>query len=129
MAITFHPKAGMILMCDFKGLVAPEIIKTRPVVIISPNNIVRSGLCTVVPLSTTAPDPVQAYHYQIPHDPLRNGAETWAKCDLVMSVSCARLDRIKLGRGQYITGAVNMDHVRELRRRAALSFGFAIAEE
>lgn len=113
----------MILMCDFKGLVAPEIIKTRPVVIISPNSLTRPGLCTVVPLSTTAPDPVQSYHYKLPHDPLRNGADTWAKCDLVMSVSCARLDRIKISRGEYITGSISMEHVREIRRKAAWSFG------
>lgn len=129
MAITFHPKAGMILMCDFRGLVAPEIIKTRPVVIISPSNMIRPGLCTIVPLSTTAPEPIQSYHYKIPHDPLRNGSETWAKCDLVMSVSCSRLDRIKVSRGQYITGGLSMDHVRGIRRCAALSFGLDINDQ
>lgn len=129
MAITFHPKAGMILMCDFKGLIAPEIVKTRPVVIISPNSLARAGLCTIVPLSTTAPDPVRSYHYKLPHDPLRNGAENWAKCDLVMSVACSRLDRIKIARGQFITGAISMEHVREIRRLSAHSFGLDIQSE
>jgi len=63
--IQFFPKAGMVLMCDFDGYQVPEIVKTRPVVVVSPNHLIRPGLVSVVPLSLTPPDPVQPYHYQL----------------------------------------------------------------
>jgi mRNA interferase MazF len=46
---------GQILICDFSsGFVEPEMVKVRPVVVISPKprKSIHS-LCTVVPLSTT----------------------------------------------------------------------------
>lgn len=114
----------MVLMCDFAGYRVPEIVKVRPVVVISPNHLPRPGLATIVPLSTTAPDPVQSYHYKLigspfPHDP----AEVWAKCDLVASVCFDRLDRVKVARGTYQIFHVSMEQVRQMRRCAALSLG------
>ena len=129
MAITFFPKAGMVLMCDFNGCVEPEINKVRPVVIVSPNNLNRPGMCTIVPLSTTAPDPVRNYHYKLRTNPLGTENDAWAKCDLVMSVSFLRLDRIKLGRGKYVTANISMDQVREIRQCAALSFGLTLESD
>ena len=38
MAITFHPKPGQILMCDFTyGFREPEMIKNRPVIVLTPS--------------------------------------------------------------------------------------------
>jgi len=130
MALTIHPKAGMIVVCDFSGYMIPEIVKVRPVVIISPNHISRPGLCTVVPLSTTPPNPIQPYHYKLigspfPHDP----TDVWAKCDLVASVSFARLDRVKIARGTYNVFYVSMEQVREIRICSALSIGVDIDTE
>ncbi|MGH9958192.1 MAG: type II toxin-antitoxin system PemK/MazF family toxin [Pyrinomonadaceae bacterium] len=65
MPIIFHPKAGAVLMCDFNGFRKPEMIKTRPVVIVSPNHLNRHGLYSVVPLSTTAPNRIEPYHYKL----------------------------------------------------------------
>lgn len=126
MAITFHPKAGMVLMCDFRGYILPEIIKTRPVAIISPNHLKRPGLVTVAPLSTTAPVPVCEYHYQLKGNPIPgdSATEVWAKCDLVATVSVDRLDRIQIARGRYETGHVSMDQIRAMRLCAARSLGF-----
>jgi uncharacterized protein YifN (PemK superfamily) len=65
----------------------------------------RPGLCTVIPLSTTRPDPVQSYHAEIklpfalppPYD-----AETqWVKGDMVNTVSFDRLNLIRLGKDQF----------------------------
>lgn len=124
MALTIHPKAGMVVVCDFAGYQTPEIVKVRPVVVITPNHLPRPGLCTVVPLSTTAPDPVQPYHYKLIHSPFpHDPAEVWAKCDLVASVSLARLDRVKVERGVYKVFNISMDQVREIRRCCALSLG------
>lgn len=128
MAITFHPKAGMVLMCSFKGYIKPEIIKTRPVVVISPNHLIRPGLVSIIPLSTTDPEPVCEYHYQLRGNPIPGRASTavWAKCDLVATVSLVRLDRIKLARGTYQTGSVSMEQVRAMRLAVAKSIGIEV---
>jgi len=63
MAIKYHPEIGTIVICDFKGFVKPEMIKRRPAVIISPRIRYRDKLCPIVPLSTTPPNPIMAYHY------------------------------------------------------------------
>jgi len=124
MAITFHPKAGMVLICDFQGAVAPEITKVRPVVVISPNHPRRAGLATVVPLSTTRPNPIRAFHHRLSRSPLPGPAtEVWAKCDLVTSVALARLDRVRVGRREYFVGRIGDEELRWIRLAAAVSFG------
>jgi uncharacterized protein YifN (PemK superfamily) len=121
----------MVFACDYSGNVAPEIIKVRPVVVISPNHLLRPGLVTVVPLSTTPPSPIQQYHYRLVGNPIPGdpATEIWAKCDLVSSVGIGRLDRIKIARGNYVTGSVSMDQVREIRRCAARSIGIEFSED
>lgn len=49
--------------------------------------------------------------------------EVWAKCDLFASVSLDRLDRVKLGRGEYRTGAVSMDQVKAIRLACLYALG------
>ncbi len=109
MPLEFHPKPGTIIVCDYgTGFVLPEMVKVRPVVIISPRFRSRLGLCTVVPLSSTEPKPFEGYHHRISpeaYPPARG--PMWAKCDMLATVSLARLDRIKVrGRGgkrEYVT--------------------------
>lgn len=128
MAITFHPKAGAVLVCDFRGYVEPEIVKMRPVVVVSPNHLRRPGLVTVIPLSTTPPLYVEAYHYLLHGNPVP-GSEAeavWAKCDLIATVSIERLDRKKVSRGHYAVGYVSMEQVRAMRRCAAISPGLEL---
>lgn len=119
------------MSCDFEGYKHPEIVKKRPVVVISPNSLTRPSLVTVIPLSTTPPNPVWPYHYLLPANPFpKSTIDSWAKCDMIATVNVARLDRIQLvRRGPYETYYVGMDIVRELRRRAALSFGLDISTE
>ncbi len=59
--LTFHPKPDTLLICDFdRGFKAPEMVKKRPVVVISPRRRKSTPqLCTVVPLSSSAPNPVE----------------------------------------------------------------------
>ena len=95
MAIKFHPAVGTILICDFKGFVAPEMEKRRPVVVVSPRFRNRTNLCAVVPLSTTPPRPVEPYHHKLVLDeplpaPYDAGAH-WVKADMIYTVSFARL--------------------------------------
>lgn len=97
MPLTFHPDAGAIVICDFTtGFRAPEMVKLRPVVIISPRRR-RGQLATVVPLSSTQPAPLEPWHFQIPSGayPSAHGP-MWAKCDVLATVALDRLDRVKV---------------------------------
>ena len=80
------------------------MVKARPVVIISPRHRRRPGLCTVVPLSSSEPEPIEPYHHELSVGayPLAKG-RMWAKCDMLATVSLDRLDRIKTGKRQYGT--------------------------
>ena len=98
MALLFPPRSGTVWMCDFNtGFKAPEMTKVRPVVVVSPPRSKRmTGLCTIVPLSTTAPVPVELFHHLTdPRSlPGKFGMnETWAKCDMLYTVSLGRLSR------------------------------------
>jgi len=51
MALKYHPDPGDILICNFAvGFKEPEMVKSRPCVVLSPRLRRRSGLCTVVSL-------------------------------------------------------------------------------
>jgi len=92
----YYPKRGQVLICDFaRGFVPPEMVKSRPVVVVSRNESHGRRLCTVVPCSTTEPDQLQAWHHQftgavLPH--AKTHITVWAKCDMLYSVSFDRLD-------------------------------------
>lgn len=98
MPINFRPQRGTILICDFNtGFQPPEMVKERPVVVVSPRRRTGPGLCTVVPLSSTEPKPLEPYHHLLStgaYPPARG--PVWAKCDMMATVSCARLDRVKI---------------------------------
>ena len=99
MAITFHPKQGTLLMCDFNtGFKPPEMVKKRLVVVISHKN---RDLATVVPLSGTEPVPIERCHHEMHGASLPPGFQRgrmWAKCDLVTTVGFGRLDRVRIGK-------------------------------
>jgi uncharacterized protein YifN (PemK superfamily) len=99
--ITFRPNPGEVLMCDFDGNVIPEIVKLRPVVVISADHPGGAPLCLVVPFSTRKPDVLRPVHFHVPAGryPFAAG-DQWVKADLVTHVSFARLDRVRIG-GRY----------------------------
>jgi uncharacterized protein YifN (PemK superfamily) len=114
MPLTFHPVRGTIVICDFStGFQVPEMIKIRPVVIMSPRFRHRENLCTIVPLSTTPPNPVATYHHRLTSTPYppADGRDVWAKCDMIATVGLGRLDRVKVkqrdGRRVYTTYQVS----------------------
>jgi len=118
MPITFVPKPGGVLMCDFgphpndvvaPGVmhgplaVLPEIHKNRPAVVVAAPSV---GLAIMVPLSTEAPRDVRAYHYCIPakkYQFLDQSVDSWAKADLIEAVSYKRLDRCRVAGAYKIT--------------------------
>jgi uncharacterized protein YifN (PemK superfamily) len=95
MSIQFHPEPGTILICDFKGLNAPEMTKRRPVIVISPRFKHRTKLCTVVPLSTTAPSKIEPYHHKLnitpPLPEPYDANHAWVKADMLYTVAFDRL--------------------------------------
>jgi mRNA interferase MazF len=124
MAINFYPKAGMVLMCDFSGSVPPEINKKRPVVVVTPAHVRRAELVAVVPLSTRPPQLVLPYHHRLISHPFPGAARaSWAKCDLVQSVSHERLDRIAVGPTQQVVGYVGYQDLVAITHAIATYFG------
>lgn len=105
----YFPKQRQVLLCNFEtGFKPPEMVKVRPVIVVSKTSTNGRGLCTVVPVSTTRPAPLQAWHvettamFQLP------GADVvhWAKCDMLYTVAFARLTmphRRLNGRREYAT--------------------------
>ena len=102
MAISIHPEPGTIIVCDFKGFIPPEMVKRRPAVVLSPRLRKRDGLCSVVPLSTTAPNHVMEYHHKLytsPPLPAPYNADFhWVKADMLCTVSFDRLFLMRDGK-------------------------------
>ncbi len=134
MALTFHPKPGMVLMCDFNtGFIAPEMIKKRPVVVISPRPRRSNQLCTIVPLSTTRPVPVELHHHEMDPRSLPGkfaGNETWAKCDMVATVALDRLDRVMVGKERngkrlYVAQLVILEDFLSIQKSVLMAIGLS----
>jgi uncharacterized protein YifN (PemK superfamily) len=124
MAMKYHPEIGTIVICDFRGFVEPEMVKRRPVVIVSPRLRNRDRLCTVVPLSTTEPKPIMPYHYKLKLDqPLPspyNSPFHWVKGDMFATVSFDRLflpfaGKDAKGQRQYVIKVVEEIDLRNIR--------------
>ena len=127
MALAYYPSPGEIVLCDYgTGFTAPEMVKLRPVVIVSPRLRRRPDLVAVVPLSTTPPNPAETHHCSIvlgrPLPRPFEEPQMWAKCDMLATVSLTRLDRFKDGRvpgggaRRYTTGKVSQAQLIEIRK-------------
>jgi mRNA interferase MazF len=133
MPIKEHPLIGTLLLCDFdSGFKIPEMVKRRPCVVISPKIALRHGLCTVVALSTDAPDPVMPYHCQIDIRPElpppweSNGV--WVKGDMVNAVGFHRLDLFRLGKDfggkrRYLMTPLSADSIKKIRQCVLRALG------
>lgn len=103
--LNYHPPRGAVLICDYKGFIMPEMVKSRPVIVISPRFRTRSNLCSVVPLSTTKPEYLMDYHMEIELParlPKPFDCKThWVKADMINTVCFDRLSPIKLGKDQF----------------------------
>ena len=103
MGLTYHPIRGSIVTVNFEpGFVQPEMVKRRLAVVLSPAIKARPGLCTVIPLSTTAPERQMPYHctytasFQMPKS--WGNIERWVKGDMVTTVGWHRVDLLLLGK-------------------------------
>jgi uncharacterized protein YifN (PemK superfamily) len=133
LAITYHPGRGTVLCANFdRGFKVPEMVKRRLVVVMSPPIEARHGLCTIIPLSRSAPERVQPYHYRfrIPFQmPAKWGNDDrWAKCDMVCAVGFHRLDLVRLGKDRagarrYQLNTLSDMHLRNISNCMLASFG------
>jgi uncharacterized protein YifN (PemK superfamily) len=103
MPLKFPPNPGSVLRCDFKGLMPPEMIKPRPVVVISARlQRETRGTCVVVALSSTDPQNIHDFHCRIqlpgPRLPAGLAPECWVKGDMIYTVSLERLDLYRLSK-------------------------------
>lgn len=127
MSIREHPRQGSIVTVDYTsgGFRAPEMVKRRSAVVLSPKIAARPGLCTIVPLSLTAPNTVMPYNapieipFTLPErwwDHVR-----WIEGDMVDAVGLHRVDLLLLGKDHsgkriYQTKALDADTFRVVRR-------------
>jgi mRNA interferase MazF len=135
MPIREHPPAGTILICNFNSdFQLPEMVKVRPVIVISPKIHGRPGLCTVVALSTTAPDPQMPFHAQISIDPRLpapwDAESVWIKGDMVYAAAFQRLDLIRTGKDfsgkrKYYFTTVSAEQLRITRALVLRSIGLS----
>jgi mRNA interferase MazF len=135
MAIAEHPAVGTVLTCDFNtGFEIPEMVKNRPVVVISPKIANRPGLCTVVSLSTDPPAHVMPYHRQIdisPKLPTKWDSDgVWIKGDMVYAVAFRRLNFLSHGKGLdgkriYHYATVSDEHLKEIRACVLRAIGLS----
>lgn len=135
MSLPYAPRVGAIVMCAFPDCFAPpEMVKVRPVVVISPRLHGRAGLVAVVPLSTTRPDPLCAHHVSIPARLMppcfqASSTERWAKCDMLYTLSLDRLSLVqgrrnrKTGKRSYEESNLDLSHIRAVRVGIASALG------
>ncbi len=127
MPIKQHPELGTVMMCDFnQGFCPPEMVKRRPVVVISPRISNRYGLCTIVCLSTDAPDPIMPYHCQINirpklPSPRWESDGVWVKGDMIYTVAFHRLDFFRSGKTdtgvrKYILQPLDDENIKKVRQ-------------
>jgi len=134
MALKFPPKPGLIVICDYTtGFRAPEMVKERLAVVISPRLPYRDRLCTVVPLSTTPAKAGIRYQCRIelpqeapsPYE----GRIKWAKADMLATVCFDRLglpytgrDRLT-GKRKYFQILVSENELMRVQRAVLHSLG------
>jgi len=134
MPLAYYPKPGEVLICDYGDkVVPPEMTKRRPVVVVTPRLRRRGELVGVIPLSTTAPAPVEDFHFRLelpqPLPAPFDNPVMWAKCDMFSVVARARLDRFKAGRAAgrrvWVAGKISPQQLREIK--AAMLRGLGLA--
>lgn len=119
MPLGFYPRAGQILVCDFSGFREPEMVKVRPVMVVSPKLPYRSEIVAVVPISTTEarhnlPFVVKLSKNYHPDEP--DDLACWAKCDMLLNIAGWRLNGFKVGRRKWECPQAKGDDLEAVRR-------------
>ena len=127
MALPFQPHAGAVVRCNFRGMVEPEMVKMRDVVVIA-RHATNPRLVTIVPLSASQPSRPEPYHHELSKDPRPDGdamRPIWAKCDMVYTVSLERLElhytRSRRGGRQSVRVRLPPEDFAAIRRCVAIA--------
>jgi uncharacterized protein YifN (PemK superfamily) len=129
--VTFVPAEGMMLLCDFSaGFKPPQMVKVRPVVVLS-QRVRNRQTCIVVPCSSAAPQNtkvVSVILYQSKYSFL--DCNSFAKCEMAATVSNGRLflfrDRVTgRGRDSRLT-TVDAGDLANIRRGTARAIGLTL---
>src|SRR6266700_2419968 len=122
MGIRFPIGVGLILLCNYdSGFRPPEMVKRRPVVVVSPRLPYRENLCSVVPFSLTPPHRDVAYQCEltlaVPLPPPWEETRVWAKADMLATVCFDRLDffqtkRDQTGKRKYLHPKVSPEQLK-----------------
>jgi len=115
----------MVFLCDYTGYVRPEIIKARPVVVVSPrrHRMVLADVTTlVVPLSKLPPQVAQPWHIAIPPGKYAAIDACWAKGDLVSHVALARLSFLR-HRRRLVVPVLDRRDLQSVRNAVANALG------
>jgi uncharacterized protein YifN (PemK superfamily) len=133
MSLITHPQSGTILRVDLsEGFRAPEMVKRRPAIVLSNKIPGRNLLCTIVPLSTAAPNPILPHHMQITLDPPLpdpySNPTMWVKGDIVLTVGFHRLRLLFRGNavGQRIYDERVLDEATMTGVRACVRAGLGL---
>lgn len=122
MTLPFYPRAGPVLMCDFKDFIAPEITKVRPVVVVSPKLPRRDGIIAIVPISLTEPLPLMPYHVRLSknyHPKEEDDLPCWAICDMVLNIGIHRMSSFKVVRRKYFSPQMAGEDLLNVRQAVA----------
>lgn len=139
MTLQYPPQIGDILLCDYPewselgDLEKGEMQKRRMVVVLHNRLPYRSGLATVIPLSTSAPRAEVQYQCKVvfeksPPEPF-TGLIKWAKADMLNTVSYERLSLPYDGRCEetsrrkYVKMRLSKDQMRDIRRALCVALG------
>jgi mRNA interferase MazF len=128
--LPFVPGAGTVLLCDFStGFREPEMVKVRPVVVISERNR-NNELCVIVPISSVEPLNTKTHFVKLIKTEYRflEKDENFAKCDVVNTVRLSRLGALTDDFGKRIDSrntVINAAHLAAVRAGVGRSIGLA----
>lgn len=126
MSLLFFPRAGQVFMCNFKGFIEPEMVKPRPVIVVSPKLPYRSEIVAVVPISLTAPRHELPFCYRLSknyHPAEADDLPCWAKADMLLNIGTYRLSAFKTGRRQYVYPTLTTEDLAAVRRAVLCGLG------
>jgi uncharacterized protein YifN (PemK superfamily) len=126
MSLNFFPRAGQVYVCDFSGFKEPEMIKPRPVIVVSPKLPHRSEIVAIVPISLTAPIHNLPFCYRLsknyhPDEP--DDLPCWAKADMLMNIGLYRLSAFKVGVRKYAYPTLTADDLAAVRHAVLCGLG------
>ena len=81
-------------MCDFSGFREPEMVKPRPVIVISPRLPHRSDIVAIVPISLTEPRHTLPFCFRLSknyHPDESDDLPCWAKADMLLNLGLYRM--------------------------------------